>query len=295
MLEFCTSFRPRVGACLNITEDHLERYGTLDNYAAVKTRVYKWQTADDFAIANANDERTVMGAQLADSQMLMFSSTRKVERGAFLTPDKTTIVLRLPSGDEEHYPVVDLPIIGTHNLENAMAAYLAARLVGVSAADIRDGARAFTPQKHRMELVGEQDGIAYYDDSKGTNVAAVAASLHGFPRRVVLIAGGVDKGGSYAPMLDVLDDVARGMVLIGKAAPVIRAAAEAHRAGYPLVDAADMADAVRKATDLAEALANPIQYQSEKEKRAQQLLVLTEDTEDTGAAASTGEVRMRLN
>ncbi len=252
MLEFCTSFRPKVGACLNITEDHLERYITLERYASMKTRIYEWQTRDDLAIANANCQLTVDGAEHANSQLLMFSSTGEVGRGACLSANRHEILLRLPTGGEERYPVSDLTIVGGHNLENAMAAYLAARLVGVPADAIRKGARAFRPQKHRMELVGENKGIVFYDDSKGTNVAAVAASMTGFPKPVVLIAGGVDKGGSYEPMLDVLDVVAKGLVLIGAAAPVIRAAAEAHHVPYPIVDATDMVDAVNKAVTLAE-------------------------------------------
>jgi UDP-N-acetylmuramoylalanine--D-glutamate ligase len=252
MLEFCTSFRPRVAACLNITEDHLERYGTMERYAAMKTRVFAWQTRDDYAIANANDARTVDGALRSAAQVLPFSSTAEVDRGAFLSANRSELVLRLPTGAEEHYPADDLRIIGTHNLENAMASYLAARLVGVAPGEIRAGAASYKPQRHRMELVGVKDGVVYYDDSKGTNVAAVAASMGGFPKPVVLIAGGVDKGGSYAPMFRALDGVAKGMVLIGKAAPIIRAAAEAHHAPYPIVDADDMLDAVQKATWLAE-------------------------------------------
>jgi UDP-N-acetylmuramoylalanine--D-glutamate ligase len=113
------------------------------------------------------------------------------------------------------------------------------------------GARAFKPQKHRMELVGDKAGVQYFDDSKGTNVAAVAASLRGFPRPVVLIAGGVDKGGSYDDMFDALKTVAKGLVLIGAAAPVIRKAAEAYGVDYPVEDAEDMQSAVGKATQLA--------------------------------------------
>ena len=101
-----------------------------------------------------------------------------------------------------------------------------------------------------MELVGDKDNIYYYDDSKGTNVASVAASVRGFPRPLVLIAGGVDKGGSYEPMLEALDGVCKGIVLIGKAAPLIRAAAAAHGVAYPVIDATDMHDAVRRATEL---------------------------------------------
>jgi UDP-N-acetylmuramoylalanine--D-glutamate ligase len=170
-------------------------------------------------------------------------------RGAVVSTDRKELVLRLDAGDER-YPVDDLVIVGNHNLENAMCAYLAARDVGVSIDAVRAGARAYRPLPHRMELVGDKDGIHYYDDSKGTNVASVAASVRGFPRPLVLIAGGVDKGGSYEPMLEALDGVCKGIVLIGKAAPLIRDAATAHGVSYPLIDAADMPDAVRRATEL---------------------------------------------
>jgi UDP-N-acetylmuramoylalanine--D-glutamate ligase len=101
-----------------------------------------------------------------------------------------------------------------------------------------------------MELVGDKGNIYYYDDSKGTNVASVAASVRGFPRPLVLIAGGVDKGGAYDAMLEALDGVCQGIILIGKAAPIIRAATAAHGATYPVIDATDMHDAVRRATEL---------------------------------------------
>jgi UDP-N-acetylmuramoylalanine--D-glutamate ligase len=142
-------------------------------------------------------------------------------------------------------------------MENAMCAYLAARGVGLPIDVIRAGARAYRPLPHRMELVGDKANIYYYDDSKGTNVASVAASVRGFPRPLVLIAGGLDKGGSYEPMLEALDGVCKGIVLIGQAAPLIRAAAAAHRVGpagasvtYPVINATDMHDAVRRATEL---------------------------------------------
>ncbi len=252
MLETCTSFRPEVGALLNITPDHLDRYGTMEVYASMKTRIWKWQTAGDWAIANANCAWTMAGARQAPSQVLVFDSQRSdVDAGACLSADRADIVLRIPGRPEERYPVAELPIIGTHNLENAMASYLGARLVGVPYAAVRAAAQTYRPLKHRMERIGEKDGVDFYDDSKGTNVDAVAASLKGFPRPVVLIAGGVDKGGSYEPMLRALAGNCRGMVLIGKAAPLIRAAAAAFGVPYPVVDGGDMHDAVRRAAELA--------------------------------------------
>jgi UDP-N-acetylmuramoylalanine--D-glutamate ligase len=252
MLEQCATFRPKVAVLTNITEDHLDRFGTMEVYASMKGRIFDHQLSEDVAVANAGDSWTVREATDVRARLHWFDSRVAVDRGAFVSADRTEIVLRPDWGPEERYPVADLPIIGNHNLENAMCAYLAARAVGVPIAAVRDGARGYQPLKHRMEHIADKEGIAYFDDSKGTNVDAVAASLRGFPRPVILIAGGVDKGGSYRPMFEALDGVARGLVLIGKAAPLIRAAAEAHGVGYPVVDAGDMVDAVAQATALAQ-------------------------------------------
>jgi UDP-N-acetylmuramoylalanine--D-glutamate ligase len=261
MLENCEAFRAHVGVLTNITEDHLDRFGTMERYAEMKGRIWDFQKSDDVAIANAADPWVMRETAGIPSHLYTFDSRRgaKTARGAYL--DNGNIVLRMtpelmrgsidPAADEgEIYPASDLVIVGNHNMENAMCAYLAARTVGVSVDAVRDGARAYRPLPHRMELVGDKDNISFYDDSKGTNVASVAASVRGFPRRLVLIAGGVDKGGSYEPMLEALDGVCKGIVMIGKAAPLIRAAAEHHRADYPLVDATDMHDAVARATAL---------------------------------------------
>jgi UDP-N-acetylmuramoylalanine--D-glutamate ligase len=258
MLENCLAFRPHAGVLTNVTEDHLDRFGTMARYAEVKGRIWDRQLPSDLAIANAADPWTMTETQGIPSQLLTFDSRpgASVEpgaRGAALSADRSHIVLcsvAPGTGADEHYPTSDLVIVGNHNLENAMAAYLATRGIGLPVDAIRAGARAYRPLPHRMELVGDKANIYYYDDSKGTNVASVAASVRGFPRPLVLIAGGVDKGGSYQPMLEALDGVCKGIVLIGKAAPLIRAAAAAHGADYPVIDASDMHDAVRRATEL---------------------------------------------
>jgi len=253
MLENCTSFRAHAGVLTNVTEDHLDRFGTMERYAEMKGRIWDWQTPGDVAIANAADEWTMRETTGIKSQLYTFDSRKgatvtRGSRGAFL--DGRDIVLRLP--DEERYPMDDLVIVGNHNMENAMCAYLATRTLGLPPDAVRAGARAYRPLPHRMELVGDKGNIYYYDDSKGTNVASVAASVRGFPRPLVLIAGGVDKGGSYEPMFDALDGVCKGIILIGKAAPLIRDAAAAHEVSYPVLDANDMHDAVRRATELCE-------------------------------------------
>jgi UDP-N-acetylmuramoylalanine--D-glutamate ligase len=251
MLENCSTFRANAGVLTNVTEDHLDRFGTMERYGEMKGRIWDWQTPGDVAIANAADAWTMKETAGIRSQLYTFDSRKgaTADRGAFL--DGRDIVLRLP--DEERYPMDDLVIVGNHNMENAMCAYLATRTLGLPPDVVRAGARAYRPLPHRMELVGDKANVYYYDDSKGTNVASVAASVRGFPRPLVLIAGGVDKGGSYQPMLDALDGVCKGIILIGKAAPLIRDAAAAHRVTYPVVDAADMHDAVRRATELCAA------------------------------------------
>jgi UDP-N-acetylmuramoylalanine--D-glutamate ligase len=259
MLEHCERFRAHVGVLTNITEDHLDRFGSMERYAEVKGRIWDFQRTDDIAIGNAADEWVMREADHIPSHLYTFDSrldatpTSPDGRGAYLSRDRKQIILMRPPNLGEQYPIDDLRIVGNHNLENAMCAYLAARAVGVSIDQVRTGARGYRPLPHRMELVGDKDNIYFYDDSKGTNVASVAASVSGFPRPLVLIAGGVDKGGSYEPMLRALAGTCKGMVLIGEAAPLIRAAAEQHGISYPLIDATDMHDAVRRATELATA------------------------------------------
>jgi UDP-N-acetylmuramoylalanine--D-glutamate ligase len=261
MLENCTSFAANAGVLTNVTEDHLDRFGTMENYAHMKGRIWDWQSPGDVAIANAADEWTMKETAGIKSQLYTFDSRKgaTATRGAFL--DGRDIVLRLtpkmekgghaPTDEvDERYPMDDLVIVGNHNMENAMCAYLATRTLGLPPEAVRAGARAYRPLPHRMELVGDKGNIYFYDDSKGTNVASVAASVRGFPRPLVLIAGGVDKGGSYEPMLDALEGVCKGIILIGKAGPIIRDATEKHGARYPVIDATDMHDAVRRATEL---------------------------------------------
>jgi UDP-N-acetylmuramoylalanine--D-glutamate ligase len=255
MLENCTSFRAKAGVLTNITEDHLDRFGTMARYAEMKGRIWDWQRADDVAIANAADAAVMAETAGIRAPVLTFDSRpgATAARGAVVSADRRELVLDfggVAGLGLERYPTDDLIIVGNHNLENAMGAYLAARVAGVSVDAVRAGARAYRPLPHRMELVAERAGVNYYDDSKGTNVASVAASVRGFPRPLVLIAGGVDKGGSYAPMLEALEGVCKGMVLIGAAAPLIRAACAEHGVTYPVIDAADMHAAVRLATEL---------------------------------------------
>ncbi|MCX5748250.1 MAG: UDP-N-acetylmuramoyl-L-alanine--D-glutamate ligase, partial [Proteobacteria bacterium] len=255
MLENCTTFRADVGVLTNVTEDHLDRFGTMARYAEIKGRIWDFQRPTDVAIANAADAWTMRETAGIPSQLYTFDSRpeARCELGAVMSETRQELELFFAERVES-YPVEDLVIVGNHNMENAMCAYLAARAIGVSPQAVRAGAKSYRPLPHRMELVGALDRVGsnvyFYDDSKGTNVASVAASVRGFPRPLVLIAGGVDKGGSYDPMIEALADVCKGIVLIGKAAPLIREACATRGVTYPVLDATDMHEAVRRATEL---------------------------------------------
>jgi UDP-N-acetylmuramoylalanine--D-glutamate ligase len=221
-LETTVTFRPHVAVLLNITPDHLDRYDGMDGYAAAKARIFAAQTPADFAVVNFDDPLAVRAFDGAPARREGFSIVETLATGAWLGGP---LLLKLPGQLPESYPA-DLPwLLGQrHNQANALAALLAARLAGASPAEARAGLLAFRALAHRMELVAESDGVAYYDDSKGTNVGAVVAALDGFPRRVVLIAGGRDKGGDYAPLGEALRRVGRAAILIGEAADKMEAA-----------------------------------------------------------------------
>jgi UDP-N-acetylmuramoylalanine--D-glutamate ligase len=250
-LETADTFHPHVAVLLNITADHLDRYPDMDGYAAAKARIFAAQTGSDYAVVNLDDELSVAVSNDVASRRLGFSVTRPLAEGAWLSsPGADGLTIRLPDAAPEHYPANLPALVGRHNQANALAALLASRLAGAAPAQVLAALRAFRPLSHRMELVADAADIAYYDDSKGTNVGAVVASLDGFPRRVVLIAGGRDKGGDYAPLAEVLARVGRAAVLIGEAADKMQAA---FGSVLPVERAATMDDAV----DIARRVARP--------------------------------------
>jgi UDP-N-acetylmuramoylalanine--D-glutamate ligase len=151
-------------------------------------------------------------------------------------------------GEDERYPIEELPLVGRHNHENAMAAFLLARWMGVPAGEVRSAARTFRPLAHRMEWVGEGRGLVFYNDSKGTNVASVVKSLAGFPRPFVLLAGGRDKGGDLRPLREVVERHARAVVLLGEARQRFAAALAG---AAPLAEARSMEEAVAQAVALS--------------------------------------------
>jgi UDP-N-acetylmuramoylalanine--D-glutamate ligase len=247
-LETVEQFRPQVAVLLNVTADHLDRYADLEAYGRAKTLIFAAQTAADFAVVNADDELVERLTREVRSRRLCLSTRRPLSEGGWIEGD--ALCLKLPGGELERYPAVLAGLVGRHNQENALASLLAGRLAGATSGEALEALTAFRPLAHRMELVAEAAGVAYFDDSKGTNVGAVVAALSGFPRPVVLIAGGRDKGGAYEPLAQAMKDVGRGAVVIGEAADRIF---DALSPVVPVARAATMDEAVVRAAALAKA------------------------------------------
>jgi UDP-N-acetylmuramoylalanine--D-glutamate ligase len=223
-LEAIERFRPRAAALLNLSPDHLDRHGDLAGYLAAKKRVFENMADGDVAVLNA-DDLALDGVEVA-CRRRRFTRGASVADGCCLAGD--AVLERGPGGGERLlFRVADLPLPGPHNLENAMAAALLARAVGVPAETMPAALAGFRGLPHRLERVGERDGVVFFDDSKGTNVAATARSLEGFADRSVhLILGGRNKGADFRFLRDIVARKARRAYLIGEsAAPLERALA----------------------------------------------------------------------
>jgi UDP-N-acetylmuramoylalanine--D-glutamate ligase len=216
-LETTVSFRAHIGAALNVTPDHLDRHYTMENYAAAKSRLFVNQRAGDFAVLNHDDAVTRGYASLTRGAVRWFSSTHAVSPGAFL--DGSQILL-------DAAPLMDaseVPLKGTHNLENTMAAAAIASLAGASHSQIRAAVMTFPGVEHRLEFVREWNGVAWYNDSKATNVDASLKAIAAFPGGLWIILGGKDKNSDYTPLAAPLKEKAHAALLIGAAAEKIRA------------------------------------------------------------------------
>jgi UDP-N-acetylmuramoylalanine--D-glutamate ligase len=231
-LETIDTFRADVALLLNITPDHMDRYPTFDAYAAAKYRVFRNQRPSDVAIVNAVERRSTPRGEVA--RTWRFSAGRPVEQGAFLDGDR--LVIRL-DGNERHLPRTSLKLQGLPNAENALAAWLAARAVGVDDVDVQIAFGSFEGLPHRMVLVRELGGVTFVNDSKGTNVDATLKSLEGYAASsVLLILGGKDKAGEFERMRHLIGEKTRYVLTIGAAADRIAAALEGSATIVPLGD-----------------------------------------------------------
>lgn len=233
-LETITDFRPKVSAILNFTPDHLNRHHTMEDYVNAKKNIAKNQTSSDYCILNYEDARTREFGEKTAAKVLYFSSKRKIEQGIYLEDGK--IIYKNP--DEIVVCGVDeLKLLGVHNYENYMAAIGMAAVYGVPFDIIRRAVKAFKGVEHRIEFVTEKGGVAYYNDSKGTNPDAAVKGIQAMNRTTVLIGGGYDKDSNYTEWIQSFDGKVKKLILLGQTKEKI--ARDADKCGfhdYVLVD-----------------------------------------------------------
>ena len=224
-LETTHTCAPKVSAILNITEDPLNRHHTMKEYIRVKELIAANQTKDDFCILNYEDEELRRFAEHCPATVVFFSSERKLEKGVYL--DGTRIVLKTDAEEVELVRTEELKLLGQHNYENVMAAAAMAYCAGVPKEVIRKAASAFRAVAHRIEFVEEIHGVAYYNDSKGTNPDAAIKGIQAMNRPTFLIGGGYDKESSYEEWIQAFEGKVKELVLIGQTREKIEKAAHA--------------------------------------------------------------------
>lgn len=225
-LETIEKFAPKVSAILNITEDHLNRHHTMEEYIRVKELITKNQGEEDVCVLNYEDEVLRAFGQNLVPRAVYFSSERKLEEGIYLDGD--SIILKDGELETEVVKTGELKLLGKHNFENVMAAVAMAYYAGVDLADIRKSICEFTAVEHRIEYVTEKNGVVYYNDSKGTNPDAAIKGIQAMNRPTWLIGGGYDKESCYDEWIEAFDGKVRCLVLIGQTKEKIKEAAEKH-------------------------------------------------------------------
>jgi UDP-N-acetylmuramoylalanine--D-glutamate ligase len=219
-LETISSFRPRVAVVLNVTPDHLDRHRTFAAYVDAKARIFENQQADDFAVLNADDPTCVELAGRTNAQVFWFSREHEVESGAFVRDGQ--VIFRRDALAQVVLAVSEIPLKGSHNLENILAAVCAGVLMGCVPEKIRRAIVNFKAVEHRLEFVATIGGVEYYNDSKATNVDATMKALQSFPSNIHLILGGKDKGSDYTLLNDLLRERVKSVYTIGAAAEKIQ-------------------------------------------------------------------------
>ncbi|HFI0419242.1 TPA: UDP-N-acetylmuramoyl-L-alanine--D-glutamate ligase [Streptococcus suis] len=236
-------FHPRVAVLTNLSANHIDYHGTYEDYVAAKWMIQRQMTEEDIIVLNFNQEEAKDLAQKTKAKVLPFSTKEEVD-GAYLQDGK------LYFKGEYVMDADQIGVPGTHNIENALATIAVAKLWGVDNQAIQESLSAFGGVKHRLQFVGKIDGVTFYNDSKSTNILATQKALSGFDNsKVILIAGGLDRGNEFDELVPDLLGLKK-MVILGQSAPRVQRAAD--KAGVPTVAAEDIADATRKAFEQAE-------------------------------------------
>lgn len=246
-LETIEQFCPWIAAILNITPDHLDRHHTFQAYVDAKARIFENQKASDFAVLNADDPTCVGLKERIKSSLFWFSRKQAVEQGTYLKGED--IVFRQNGTDTVILNRHDIHLKGAHNLENVLAAACMSMLAGCSPDQVRRGVSEFRAVEHRLELVSTIHGVAFYNDSKATNVDATVKALESFPGNIHIILGGKDKGSDYTVLKPLLRERAKKVYLIGAAAEKITSQISG---AAPLVHSGTLDRAVKQAFEAAQ-------------------------------------------
>ncbi len=247
-LETTISFKPEVAVILNITPDHLDRYGDMAGYMGAKARIFANQGPGDHAVLNYDDPLTAGLREKTGGRTVFFSRRSELECGVFVKSEK--IVTKIDGPEEVICGIKEIGIPGAHNLENALAAVAAAQAAGIGGDTIATVLKEFKGVPHRLEFVTEINGVKYINDSKGTNPDASIKALEACSEPVVLIAGGKNKGSDFDALAGVIKERARALVVLGQSAGLIAAAARA-RGFAGIQKAADFTEAVMLAHRIA--------------------------------------------
>lgn len=248
-LEAISGFRAEISACLNVTPDHLDRHYTFEGYANAKSRLFEMQRAGDFAVLNYSDATCRRYATRTKAEVYWFSASERVPQGVWMNEDELCLDGR------PFLKRCRIKLRGLHNVENVMAAAVMARLAGASLEGIAAAVESFPGVEHRLEFVRNLEGVAYYNDSKATNVDATLKAIDAFPEGLWIILGGKDKGSDYTPLRAALRQQAKCALLIGAEPPYPHAAAplieKALQDAVALVDCGTLAQAVNYAREHA--------------------------------------------
>lgn len=235
------TYKPHIGAILNIKEDHIDWHGSFEDYIKSKLNLAANQDENDFLVINHEDEITMEHKEDFKAQIYEFSSLNKVSRGLFLK-DNIIYLTDKDIKDREVLDVRDLSVIGRHNYENVMAAILLTYLYGIKLEDIVKAIKTFKSISHRLEYVRTLSGIDFYNDSKGTNVDSSVKAIESFDRPIIIIAGGYDKHIDYTDFVKAFKKNGKLMVLMGETKCKLKELCEKHEVNYILVN--DMKEAI---------------------------------------------------
>lgn len=249
-LESIEDFKPKVSTIINITEDHLNRHHTMENYINAKARVFKNQDKTDFTILNYNDSIVRDLGKNSNGNVLYFSIKEEVKQGAYLDKNNN-IVIKVDGKELVLMNKSELSLPGNHNLENAMSAILMAYVLNIDTDVIIDTLRTFKGVEHRLEFVTNKDGIMFVNDSKGTNPDSTIKAITSYEKPIVLIAGGYEKQSDFTEMIKYATKNVKALVLLGQTADKIATTAKEHGIDN-ISKVEDMEAAVKKAYEIAE-------------------------------------------